>query len=53
MQLQIIILSEVSRKEKDKPYVVSLIRGIYNMAKTNLSIKQKQTRGHQEQTGGF
>ena len=52
MQLEIIILSEVSQKEKDKYHMISLIRGIYNMTQMNLSVKQKQTRRHREQTYG-
>ena len=43
MQLEIIIQSEVSQKEKDKYPVISLIRGIQNMAQVNLSTQQKQT----------
>ena len=41
MQLEILILSEVSHKEKDKHHMISLICGIYNMAHINLSTKQK------------
>ena len=29
MQLEIIILSEVSQKEKDKHHLISLVRGYY------------------------
>ena len=50
MQPEIIILSEVSQKEKDKYRMISLICGIYNMTQMNLSTKQKQTHGHREQT---
>ena len=32
MQPEILILSEVSQKEKDKYHVISLLCGIYNMA---------------------
>ena len=53
MQLEIIILSEVSHKEKDKCHMISLICGIYNMAQMNLSTKQKQTHRHRDQTCGF
>ena len=52
MQLEIIILSEVSQKEKDKYHMISLICGISNMTQMNLSMKQKQTNGHREPTGG-
>ena len=48
MQLEIIILSKVSQKEKDKYCMISCICGIWNMAQMNLSAKQKQT--HREQT---
>ena len=39
MQLEIIILSEVSQKEKDKYHMISFIGGIKNMAQMNLSTK--------------
>ena len=38
MDLKIITLSEVSQKEKDKYYIVSLICVIYNMTQINLHI---------------
>ena len=47
MQVEI-ILSEVSQKEKD----ISLIYGIYNITQMKLSVKQKQTPRHREQTCG-
>ena len=47
MQLEIIILSEVSQKEKDK-YMISLTCGILNMAQMDLSVEQKQTHRHRE-----
>ena len=40
MQLEILILSEVSQKEKDKYHMISLTCGISNMTQTNLSMKQ-------------
>ena len=43
MDLEIIILNEVSQKEKDKYYMISLIYGILNMTQMNLPMKQKQT----------
>ena len=49
MDLEIITLSQ---KEKDKYYMISLIRGIQNMTQMNLSTKQKQTHQHTEQTCG-
>ena len=36
------MLSEVSQKEKDKFYVISLVCGIYNVVKRILLTKQKQ-----------
>ena len=39
IQLEI-LLSEVSQKDKDKYHMISLIRGISNMAKMILSTKQ-------------
>ena len=42
MDLEIIILSEVSQKEKDKYHMISLISGIQNMIQMNLFTKQKQ-----------
>ena len=41
MQPEIIILCEVSQKEKDKYHVISLICGIYNTTQMNISMKQK------------
>ena len=52
MDLEIIILTEVSQKEKDKYHMISLICGIENMTQMNISAKQKQTHRHREQTGG-
>ena len=53
MDLEIIILSEVSQAEKDKYHVISLICGILNMTQRNLFMKQKQTHGHRKQTYGY
>ena len=41
--LEIIILSEVSQREKDKYCMISRICGIKLMVQMNLFIKQKQT----------
>ena len=41
MDLEIIILSEVSQTEKDKYHMISLIAGIYYMAQMSLSIEKK------------
>ena len=50
MQLEILIPSEVSQKERDKYHMIPLIRGIKNMAQMNLSVNQKHTHRHREQT---
>ena len=52
LQLETIILCEVSQKEKDKYHVMLLTCGISNMTQVNLTMKQKQNHGHREQTGG-
>ena len=49
MDLETIILSEVSQKEKDKYHVTSLICGIQNMTQMNLLLKQKQKHRHRKQ----
>ena len=41
MELEALIVSEVSQKEKDKYHTISLISGIYYMAQMNLSTKKK------------
>ena len=41
MELESLILSEVSQKEKDKHHMISLIPGIYYMAQRNLSTEKK------------
>ena len=52
MDLEIIILSKVSQKEKDKYHMISLMYGISNMTQMNLSMKQKQTYYHRKQIYG-
>ena len=52
MQLEILILSEVNQKEKDKYHRISLACEIENVAQMNLSTKQKQTHRQREQTCG-
>ena len=52
MDIEIIIVSEVSQKEKDKYHMISLMCEIYNMEQMILSTEQKQTHRHREQTGG-
>ena len=44
MQLEIIILSELNQKEKDKYFLISLICGIENMTQMSLPMKLKQNR---------
>ena len=41
MELETLILSEVSQKEKDKYHMISLISGISHMAQMNLSTEKK------------
>uniref|UniRef100_A0A8D0YKF1 DUF1725 domain-containing protein n=2 Tax=Sus scrofa TaxID=9823 RepID=A0A8D0YKF1_PIG len=41
MELETLILSEVSQKEKDKYHMISLISGIYYMAQINLFTEKK------------
>ena len=52
IELEILMPSEVSQKEKDKYYVISLTCGIHNMEQMNLSTEKKQTHGLGEQTCG-
>ena len=51
MQQEMIILSEVSQKEKNKYYMISLICGI-KYDTNDLSPEQKQTHRRREQTCG-
>ena len=48
MDIEIIILNEVSQEEKDKYHMISLRREIKKIKQ----IKQKQTHRYREQTGG-
>ena len=50
MQIEIIMLSEASQKEKDKYHTITLVCGIQNMTQMNLSMKPKQTYRCREQT---
>ena len=47
IDLEIIILREVSQKKKDKYHMISLTCGIENMTQMNICMKQKQTHGEQ------
>ena len=49
MDLEIVILSEVSQKEKDKYRRMSLICGIY----MNIFVKEKQTHRHKKTVYGY
>ena len=48
MDLEMIILSKVNYKEKDKYHTLSLKCGIRNMTQMNSSMKQKQAHKHTE-----
>ena len=52
MDLEIIMLSKVSQKEKDKYHMISLTCGIKNKTQMNVSMKQTQTHKYREQTCG-
>ena len=52
MKLEILILCEVSQKEKDKYLMILLICGICNMAQMYLPIEQKQIYGFGEHSCG-
>ena len=47
-QLEMIILSEVSQKEKDKYHMISLTCAISSMTQRTLYMKQKQNQGHRD-----
>ena len=54
MDLEIIILSEVSQTKKDKYHMISLICRVQKkMIQTNLFTKQRQTHRLSEQTYGY
>jgi len=44
MEIETLIITEISQKEKNRYHMTSLICGIYNMAWMKLSIEQKQTQ---------
>ena len=50
MDLEIIILSEINQKEKDRYHTMSLTYGMYNTTQVNLPIKRDQTHRHRKQT---
>ena len=49
MNLEIMILSEVSQKEKDKYHIISFMCGIENRTQMNMSAKQKETHRYRKQ----
>ena len=51
MDLEVIILSEVSQKEKEIPDDITGMRSL-NMAQMSFSLKRNQTHRHREQTFG-
>ena len=53
MDLEIIILSEVSQSEKDKYNTISFTCRISKIIQMNLYIKQKQTHRHRKQIYGY
>ena len=53
MDLENIILSEVSQTEKDKYYIISYICRILKIIQMNIYIKLKQTHRHRKQTYGY
>ena len=48
MDLQMIILSKVSQKEKDKYHMISVMCRVLKIIQINLFTKQKQTHGHRK-----
>ena len=53
MDLQIIILSEVSQKEKDKYHVISVMCRVLKIIQINLFTKQIQTHRHRKHSYGY
>ena len=52
IELETLLLSEVSQKEKEKYHVIPPISGNRAMAQLNLSTEKKQIHGHGGQTCG-
>ena len=50
MQLEILILSDVSQKQKYKYHMISLVCGNLQYGTNNLTTQHKETNGHREQT---
>ena len=53
MDLEIIILSEVSKKEKDKHHRIQITLCGIQITQMNLFMKQKHTHRHRKQTYGY
>ena len=52
MGLEIITLNEGSQTEKNEHHMILVPCGLSNMTQMSLSMEQKQTHGHREQTCG-
>ena len=50
MDLDIIILNKIDRKENSKYHMISPTCGTYNMTQMNLTMRKIQTHGQREQT---
>ena len=53
MDLENVILSEVSQTEEDKYHMISLICGTLKIIQMNLYAKQKQTHRYRKLTCGY
>ena len=53
IDLEMIILSEISQTEKDKYHMISLTCGIKKCIQMNLYTKLKQTHRHRKQAYGY
>ena len=53
MDLEIIILNEVSQTEKDKYHKILFICGILKITQMNLFTKQKEIHKHRKQAYGY
>ena len=53
MDLEIVILGEVSQTEKEKYHMISIMWNLKKMIQMKLFTKQKQTHRHRKQTYGY
>ena len=53
MDLEILIIDEVSQTKQDKYYMIRLIHGILKKIQMNLFTKQKQIHRHRRQNYGY